>query len=80
MKKIIISIAALVVAAAATVAMASRSESYSLFDANVEALAQLEGVTGIGRICAYEPNNWCIYLYPYEEYEGIFISDIVRGE
>ncbi|MGM9735827.1 MAG: NVEALA domain-containing protein [Candidatus Cryptobacteroides sp.] len=42
MKKIIISIAALVVAAAATVAMASRSESDSLFVANVEALAEIE--------------------------------------
>lgn len=42
MKKIIISIAALVVAAAATVAMVSRSESDSLFEANVEALADWE--------------------------------------
>ena len=67
MKKIIFSIAVLAVAAAATVAMASRSESGSLFEMNVEALAQLEGTTGIGRICAYEPNNWCIYMYPYEE-------------
>ncbi|MDD7234619.1 MAG: hypothetical protein PUH35_03920 [Bacteroidales bacterium] len=42
MKKIIISIVALVVAAVATVSMTSHDESDSLFVANVEALAEIE--------------------------------------
>lgn len=45
MKRILISIAVLTVAAAAIVAMVSRSESDSLFESNVEALSDGEGVS-----------------------------------
>lgn len=45
MKKILISLATLTVAAAAIVAMVSRSESDSLFESNVEALSAGEGVS-----------------------------------
>lgn len=49
-----------------------------IFNANVEALAS--GETGIGRICAYDKNSWCIYMFPYEEYEGVFVSKPIRDQ
>lgn len=79
MKKLILSLAVIAVAASAIVAVNATKDFSALIDANVDALAHYEGVTGIGRICVYEPNIWCIYLYPYEEYEGKFISDVVRN-
>ena len=42
MRKIFISIATLAIATVSMISMASRSESISLFDANVEALASSE--------------------------------------
>ena len=51
------------------------SAEASLFERNVEALAGGEGVIGIGRICAYDKWTWCVYLYPYECYDGDFVSD-----
>ncbi len=43
-----------------------------LFYSNVEALA--DGEISIGRICAYDINSWCIYMFPYEEYPGVFVD------
>lgn len=77
MKKLILFIAVIAASASAIVAVNASKDFSDLIDANVDALAHYEGVTGIGRICVYEPNNWCIYLDPYEDYEGIFISDVV---
>lgn len=34
----------------------------------------IEEVIVIGRICAYDKDRWCVYLFPYEEYEGVFVS------
>ncbi|MGM9785422.1 MAG: hypothetical protein ACI3ZS_01095 [Candidatus Cryptobacteroides sp.] len=63
MKKIIISIAALVVAAAATLSMVSRSDSDSLFVANVDALSSGESdlVTKCGG-CSTDKNVYCCTL------------------
>lgn len=80
MKKLIFVAGAMIIAAAvsATVYVNKNTDRNDLFEQNLDALAQLEGVTGIGRMCAYEPLKWCIYFDPYEEYEGVFVSDIVR--
>ena len=78
-KKVLFAAGAMIIAAAvsATVYVNKNTDRNDLFEQNLDALAQLEGVTGIGRMCAYEPLNWCVYLDPYEIYEGIFVSDIV---
>ncbi|MDD6828181.1 MAG: NVEALA domain-containing protein [Bacteroidales bacterium] len=62
MKKIIISIVALVVAAVATVSMTSRGESDSIFVANVEALAEIEQPDV--NDCIPDPNYDCEALHP----------------
>lgn len=47
-----------------------------IISSNVEALSDSEeSRVGVGRICEPRSNSWCIYLNPYEEYEGWFISD-----
>lgn len=76
MKKIVILILVVSMIGAITVLVDvfSKVSPKSLcLEDNIEALSQAE--TGIGRICAYTPYMWCIYLDPYEEYEGIFVSD-----
>jgi len=78
-KKILIAAGAALAAAAVSVFVYANSGKNAMddfFNANVEALAK--GETGIGRICAYDTNRWCIYMFPYEEYEGVFVSDIER--
>ena len=71
MKRIIISIAILVVAAAAIVSIVSRGEYPSLFDANVEALGRAE--TG-GKTCyktfTDDPNDSGIYCGTCESLPG----------
>ncbi|MGM9785419.1 MAG: hypothetical protein ACI3ZS_01075 [Candidatus Cryptobacteroides sp.] len=74
MKKIIISIAALVVAAAATVAMVSRSESDSLFEANVEALASGENVVSVPCIQAV---SVCTFLT--KDASGNYFTSSITG-
>ena len=38
-------------------------------------------VIGTGRICMLQDVlEWCIYLFPYEEYQGIFVSDPIVPE
>ena len=49
----------------------SRIASSDFFDANVEALS--DGEIVVGQLCAWDKNSLCIYLDPYEEYEGRFI-------
>lgn len=48
------------------------NQSDPIFEANVEALTRYE--IGVGRICAYDINCWCIYMFPYEEYPGQFVD------
>ena len=74
MKKIIFSIAVLAVAAAATVAMASRSESGSLFEANVEALASGENVVSVPCIQAV---SVCTFLI--KDANGNYFKSSITG-
>lgn len=64
-----------VVVCSAVFFMKAGSKQDTLFAENVEALSQNEAVIGIGRICAYDELTWCIYLFPYECYDGVFVSD-----
>lgn len=68
-------IAATIIAAATVTSVKAFKESTPLFDANVEALA--DGEIYIGRFCVYEKLSWCIYMFPYEEYPGVFVTDPV---
>ena len=43
-----------------------------LFRLNIEALSSSEII--VGKLCAYDINCWCIYLNPYEEYQGQFVD------
>ena len=73
MKKIIIVAAVAAMAAGGAVALRTIvSQSDPIFEANVEALTRYE--IGVGRICAYDINCWCIYMFPYEEYPGQFVD------
>ena len=74
-KNMILAVGAVLVAAAFSAFVYVNNEKNSmsdLFNANVEALAEAE--IGIGRICAYDVNMWCIYMFPYEEYQGQFVD------
>jgi len=64
------------VAAVALTAWVNRPTD-SFFEANLEALANTEEVIGVGPLCVYDLNSWCVYLFPYDEYPGIFYSDDV---
>lgn len=65
-------IAAVILAATTITSVKTIKSTAPLFDANVEALA--DGEIYIGRFCVYEKLSWCIYLFPYEEYPGVFIN------
>ena len=74
MKKLLVSLA-VVTALCATVVCAHRQSilSEDALLANVEALTEGEIVTQ--PICAYDLYCWCVYMEPFEVYDGRFVSD-----
>ena len=57
-----------------------KRNSNTILNQNVEALMD-KPVIGTGRICMLQDVlEWCIYLFPYEEYQGIFVSDPIVPE
>ena len=75
---IIVAIAA--IGAAAVTSVVIKRSSNTILNQNVEALMD-KPVIGTGRICMLQDVlEWCIYLFPYEEYQGIFVSDPIVPE
>lgn len=54
--------------------VASHKNNY-VFNRLVEVLTDGESRIGIGGVCAYDLNSWCIYYDPYEEYPGTLVAD-----
>ena len=62
-----------------TVRVVRERNKSSMLEKNFEALVDGEYRVGIGVVCAYDINSWCIYYDPYEEYPGAPVSDPVIG-
>ncbi len=75
MKKAIIAASAAIILAAGAAASwtAFHGSEDKFFNENLEALMDAEII--VQPICANDKNNWCIYLEPYQEVEGVFVSD-----
>ena len=75
MKKFILAVSAVVILICGIVSatLFLRNDEERFFQENLEALTSNEIV--VQPICAWDRNNWCIYLEPYQEVEGVFVSD-----
>ncbi len=75
MKKATIAASAAIIlaAGAATCWTVFGGNEDEFFCENLEALLDSEIV--VQPICAWSKDQWCIYLEPYTEVEGVFVSD-----
>ena len=72
---------AIIAASAAVILTAGAAAFWTVFggngdeflNENLEALLDSEIV--IQPICAWSKDQWCIYIEPYTEVEGVFVSD-----